>query len=139
MLFRSDEETELSIEDRSSEKWHGNLMRLLDLISNWSSSSEASEDDYFEERCSMYNLIVELCPNNLQRDIVLREYASYLKDSSSRYKGRMEWILPLKGYLNILREQPEEQRKASLDPLLSSSDVTLRSYAQLSIMAPLKN
>ncbi|HYX28489.1 MAG TPA: hypothetical protein VE863_07975 [Pyrinomonadaceae bacterium] len=139
VLRFGDGETELSIEEKASEQWHDHLMRFLDLIRNWSPESEASEDDYFEERCNMYNVVVELCPDNAQRDIVLREYANYLKDVSSRYKGRMEWILPLKGYLNILREQPEVSQKASLDPLLSSSDVSLRSYAQLSLITPAKN
>ncbi|MFS8086642.1 MAG: hypothetical protein ACMG6H_13500 [Acidobacteriota bacterium] len=129
----------LPLEQRKSDEWRQKLADFLDLIGNWDPESEASEDDYFQEKCNMYNLLVDLCPEDDQRDIVLRRYARYLKETSGRYKGRMEWILPVTECLRALRSKNETTQKSSLDPWLSSSDTSLRIYAELTMLMTPKN
>jgi hypothetical protein len=123
----------LSTEQRETPEWRQKLLDFLDLLANWDPASEQSEDDYFQQRCNMYNLLVELCPNDAQRDLVLRQYASYLKETSGTYKGRMEWVLPVRDYLRALQAKDEVTRIASLDPWLSSSDATLQLYGRLAM------
>jgi hypothetical protein len=129
----------LTPEQRNTDEWYEKLKEFLDLIGDWSSDSEASEDDYFQEKCNLYNVLAELCPDDAQRDIVLRRYASYLKESSGKYKGRIEWILPVKEYLRRLPSGGEEIRRNSLDPWLSSSDTSLRVYAELTTLMIARN
>jgi hypothetical protein len=124
----------LSEQERTNADWHQKLVEFLDLLENWDSNSEGSEDDYFQQRCNMYNLLVELCPDDAQRDVVFRRYAIYLKETSERYKGRIEWILALKDYLRALESKTEVSRKSSLDPWLSSSDTSLQLYAKLAAL-----
>jgi hypothetical protein len=83
----------------------------------------------------LYSVIADLCPDDAQRDVVLRAYESYLKEKSVEYKGRIEWILPVKDYLRTLHSKSEAERKKSLDPWLTSSDAALRVYAELSLLS----
>jgi hypothetical protein len=129
----------LPAEQRETAEWHQKLLEFLDLIEHWDSDSESSEEDYFQEKCNMYNLLVELCPDDSQRDDVLRRYASYLKDASGRYKGRMEWILHVKEYLRVLGSKSEATQKASLDPWLSSTDISLQVYGELAMLKMSRN
>jgi|GEM_PF-6564134 len=124
----------LSNEERTTEEWHRKLLAFLEQIDQWDSQSELSEDDYFQQRCNMYHVLVDLCPDDLQRDAVLRAYGAYLKESNDTYKGRVEWLSPLKDYLRILRAKNDKVAQASLNPWLSSSDNTLRIYAELALL-----
>ena len=124
----------LSAEERTAEEWHRKLLDFLDQLDQWDSSTELSDDDYFQQRCNMYRVLVDLCPDDLQRDAVLRAYGKYLKETNGTYKGRIEWISPVKDYLRILQGKDDKTMKASLDPWLTSSDNALRIYAELAIL-----
>jgi Uri superfamily endonuclease len=124
----------LSMEERKTEQWQQKLLAFLEQLNSWDSASESSEDDYFQQKCNMYRVLVDLCPDDFQRDAVLRAYGMYLKDSNRRYKGRIEWISPVKDYLNVVQTKQQKMIQTSLDPWLSSSDNMLRIYAELSVL-----
>src|SRR5207237_7726151 len=124
--------SELSLVQRQTEDWHQMLHDFLDLLSGWDAGAEISEDDYFQQKCNMYCVLVDLCPDDVERDVVLRTYGNYLKEASLRYKGSIEWILPVKQYLHVLRSKSDKVRQLTLDPWLSSSDSNLRIYGELS-------
>lgn len=132
-------ETALSVEQRQSEEWHRKLLDFLELIEGWEPESEPSPNDYFQEKCIMYMVLVDLCPDDPQRDVVLRAYGNYLKETSREYKGRIEWILPVKDYLRVLRSKSDKVKRSSLDPWLTSSDGNLRIYGELALLTSLKS
>lgn len=124
----------LSREERETEEWRRELLDFLDLLADWGPDSEPSPEDYFQERCNMYGVLVDLCPDDAQRDVVLRAYGNYLKERSAEYKGRIEWIFPVKDYLRLLRSKTDTVRRASLDPWLTASDTNLRIYGELELL-----
>lgn len=124
----------LSVEERNTEEWHEKLIAFLEQLDHWDSASEESEDDYFQQRCNLYHVLIDLCPDDLQRDAILRTFGVYLKDSNRRYKGRIEWISPVKDYLKTVHARQPNMVQSALDPWLSSSDNALRVYAELSLL-----
>lgn len=134
-----DGETALSVEQRQTDEWHRKFLDFLELIESWEPDSEPSPDDYFQEKCNLYMVLVDLCPDDPQRDVVLRAYGNYLKEKSREYKGRIEWILPVKDYLRVLKSKSDKIRRSSLDPWLTSSDVNLRIYGELALLTSSKN
>jgi hypothetical protein len=132
-------ETALSAEQRQTEEWHRGFLDFLELLESWEPESEPSPDDYFQEKCNMYMVLVDLCPDDPQRDVVLRAYGNYLKEKSGEYKGRIEWILQVKDYLRVLRSKSDKVRRSSLDPWLTSSDGSLRIYGELALLTSAKN
>jgi len=129
----------LSREERETEEWRRKLLDFLDLLAAWDPESEPSPEDYFQEKCVLYGVIVDLCPNDAQRDVVLRAYGNYLKEKSGEYKGRIEWIFPIKDYLRLLRSKSDAVRRSSLDPWRTSSDTNLRIYSELALLTTSKN
>ena len=132
-------EKALSGEERQTEQWHRKLLDFLELLESWEPESEPSPDDYFQEKCITYMVLVDLCPDDPQRDVVLRAYGNYLKEKSGEYKGRIEWILPVKDYLRVLRSKSDKVRRSSLDPWLTSSDGNLRIYGELAMLTSFKS
>jgi hypothetical protein len=126
-------ETELTLEQRQTDEWRKKMVDYLALIESWEPESEVSADDYFKEKCILYGVLVDLSPDDAQRDVVLRAYASYLREQNGEYKGRIEWILPVKHYLQRIRSMSEAEQRKSLDPWLSSSDAALRVYGELAL------
>jgi hypothetical protein len=72
----------LTLEQRQTDEWRKKLNDYLDLIADWQPESEVSAEDYFQEKCILYSVLVELCPDDAQRDVVLRAYAAYLRDQN---------------------------------------------------------
>jgi hypothetical protein len=126
-------ETQLTLAERQTDEWRKKLNDYLDVIDQWQPESEVSAEDYFQEKCILYSVLVELCPDDAQRDVVLRAYAAYLREQNREYKGRIEWILPVKHYLFRLREKTTAETQKSLDPWLTSNDAALRAYAELTL------
>jgi hypothetical protein len=128
-------QTPLTLEQRQTDEWRKKLNDYLDLIENWEPESEVSGEDYFKEKCILYGVLAELAPDDAQRDVVLRAYADYLREQNGEYKGRIEWILPVKHYLNRIRSRSEAEQRKLLDPWLSSSDAALRVYGELALLS----
>jgi hypothetical protein len=132
LRFGSGEEP-LTLAQRQTDEWRKKLNDYLDLIEKWEPESEVSAEDYFQEKCNLYGALVDLCPDGALREVVLRAYAGYLREQNREYKGRIEWILPVKHYLFMTRSMSETAARKSLDPWLSSSDAALRAYAELEL------
>jgi hypothetical protein len=130
---------QLTLEQRRTDEWRKKLNNYLDLIENWEPESEVSAEDYFQEKCILYSVLVDLCPDDAQRDVVLRAYASYLREQNTEYKGTIEWILPLKHYLMRIRSRSETEQRQLLDPWFSSSDAALRVYGELTLLRAGRN
>jgi len=132
-------ETPLTLEQRKTDEWRKKMVDYLALIESWEPESEVSADDYFKEKCILYGVLVDLSPDDAQRDVVLRAYANYLREQNGEYKGRIEWILPVKHYLQTIGSMSEVEKRKSLDAWLSSSDAALRAYAELALLRVTQN
>ncbi len=130
---------EFTEKERQTEEWQQMFHDFLALLNNWDVATEQSEDDYFQQKCSMYAVIVELGPDDAERDLVLRAYGNYLKEGSQRYKGSIDWIWRVKDYLRRMRTRSDKVRLSSLDPWISSSDANLRIYGELALLTLAKS
>ena len=132
-------EEALTLEERQSDEWRKKMNDYLARIDSWELESGVSAEDFFQEKCILYGVLVDISPDDAQRDSVLRVYASYLREQNAEYKGRIEWILPVKYYLQRIRSRSEAEQRTSLDPWLSSSDAALRAYGELALLGVSKN
>jgi hypothetical protein len=128
------ERHEFTEKERQTEEWQQMFHDFVALLSDWDASSEQSEDDYFQQKCSMYGVIAELGPDDVQRDFVLRAYGNYLKEASQKYKGSIDWISWIKEYLRRLRTRRDKVRQSSLEIWISSGDPNLRIYGELALL-----
>jgi hypothetical protein len=130
---------EFTEKERQAEEWRQMFHDFLARLDDWDAATEQSEDDYFQQKCSMYAVIVELGPDDVERDLVLRAYGNYLKEGSQKYKGSIDWIWRVKDYLRRLRSKSDKVRQSSLDPWISSGDPNMRIYAELALLTLAKS
>ena len=127
-------ESELTLEQRQTDEWRQKLDDYLRLLERWDPASESSADDYFQQKCQAYRVVVDLCPTDVLRRVVLQSYNQYLLETDQKYKGSFDWILHVKDYLRALKDKDERTRRTSLEPWLSANDTNLRVYAQMALM-----
>jgi len=90
-LRYSDDGRVLSAADRSTQEWQQRLSDYLSALDSWSSSSETSEADYYNEKCSVYIALVELIPQGQQRDKMLQAFIDFISASPLQQQQPVEW------------------------------------------------
>ncbi len=83
--------TVLTEADRSTPAWQQRLTDYLSALAAWSSSSEKSEADYYNEKCTVYIALVELIPAGPQRDKMLEAFIDFMSNSPLQQDSPVEW------------------------------------------------
>src|SRR5262249_27682858 len=71
----------LSCEARQSSQWQYQLSDFLREMAEWKPEHEASKDDYFHQKCYLFNELLELSPNSLMRLRMIAEYVAFLEQN----------------------------------------------------------
>ncbi|HMD50563.1 MAG TPA: hypothetical protein VKG79_15740 [Bryobacteraceae bacterium] len=87
----SDDGRVLTQADRSTPQWQQRLTDYLSALGAWSASSENSEADYYNEKCSVYIALVELIPQGPQRDKMLEAFIDFISSSPLQQQQPVEW------------------------------------------------
>ncbi len=77
--------------DRSTPEWQQRLTDYLSALAAWSPSSEKSEADYYNEKCTVYIALVELIPPGPQRDKMLEAFIDFIGNSPLEQQSPVEW------------------------------------------------
>jgi hypothetical protein len=90
-LRYSDDGRVLTLVDRSTEQWQQRLADYLSALGSWTASSEKSEADYYNEKCSVYIALVELIPQGSQREKMLGAFFDFIASSPLQQESPVEW------------------------------------------------
>ena len=77
--------------DRSTPEWQQRLTDYLSALAAWGPSSEKSEADYYNEKCTVYIALVELIPAGPQRDKMLEAFIDLISNSPLQQDSPVEW------------------------------------------------
>src|SRR5215510_3126250 len=121
----------LSFEARQSSEWQYQLSDFLREMAEWKPEHEASADDYFHQKCRLFNELLELSPNSSMRLRMLGEYMAFLEQNRSERESFIEWFLHVSDLLRRIRSMEEEEKKLSLEALRYSNDHVLQLCVKL--------
>jgi hypothetical protein len=116
----------LSFEARQTSEWQYQLSDFLRDMAEWKPEHEASEADYFHQKCRLFNELVELSPNSLMRMRMTDEYMAFLEQNRFERESFIEWFLHVSDLLRRIRVMEEEEKNLALDALRHSNDHVLR-------------
>lgn len=129
----------LTPEVRKTLTWHRRLNEFLLEVAQWKPEHEKTETDYFNQKCGVYFVLVELTPPGANRERTLSEYTAYLKQHRLQTESFIEWFRNVYFLVRFgsLREsgQGEEAYRQymnlALDSLQISGDQSLQLYARV--------
>jgi len=73
-------------------EWQQRMRQLLNDIGSWNGSGEASEADFFHQKCTLFETLFNLSQTDATRVEVMLVFANYLKSSSIQEQSRIEWL-----------------------------------------------
>jgi hypothetical protein len=120
----------LSAAERETPQWQQQVTDYLRELKDWDEDQESSGTIYFHQKSVLYRGVLNLMPPGTMRTEVLREYISFLANSSAAGESRAEWFLYVKDMLD--RIGSAQDRAPVLEMLSDSGNSTLRLYADLS-------
>lgn len=125
---------EFDRQDKESSEWQSQLSDLMRALAVWVPSDEKSEEDYFHQKCVIYDALINAIPAGNQydglRDEVLRDFATLLSDSPLQKAKPAEWFLHAKILIDrASTARPRERDKLKL-LIYNSHSAVLHLYLQ---------
>jgi hypothetical protein len=143
-LFRTAQELRFGLADepepdegRVDPKRGEKLLAWLNAMADWRASGETSEADYFEQKCVLYQLLLEAGPNEGPAGAtLLAEYVAFLRQPARQQESRAGWLLHVQRLLGSTRFGAGDAHTRLLAALMSSGEPVLRLYANLQRARP---
>jgi acetyl esterase/lipase len=124
----------LSLPERESLSWNRMLVEFLNDLQEWKPEHEASNADYFHQKCVLLEGLVVLAPPGPMRQRVLGEYLIFLRLNRFQIESRTEWLFHVRSLIS--RFSSGDGRRSILGALKDSSDPILELYASLEEQFP---
>jgi hypothetical protein len=121
----------LSDADRARSEWKQQLADFEKDLAGWQPSSEKSEMDYYQQKCVVYQALVELIPAGPERDRALQEFVAFVNGSSLAAQSPAEWFVPVTAMLERVRNTNGGEPRKMLAALLAGGHPALALYASV--------
>jgi len=121
----------LSEADRTSSQWQEQLVDLLKTLADWNAGQEKSEADYYHQKSTVYEALIELTPPGPERDKLLDAFAGFIGNSSLQSQSPAEWFVPAKALLERVRNTNTGEPAKVLAAFEASGNAALAVYAAL--------
>lgn len=122
--------SEIPEAERKTEAWGRALQEFMNDLDGWNSDEE-TEADYFNQKCALYEALIEITPAGLMRTKVLQDFIRYLRDTNIQNESRMEWMQHAGSLLQAAGSPNSTGQGGLFEMLRDSGDATLQLYARL--------
>lgn len=125
---------EFNAPEKESPEWQSQLSELMRALVVWGPSDEKSEEDYFHQKCVIYEALINAIPADKQydglRDEVFRDFTA-LVSSSQLQKGKpAEWFLHAKVLIDKANTGTPSERHKLIPLIYNSRSTILHLYVQ---------
>jgi len=125
---------EFNAQEKESPEWQSQLSELMRALADWVPSDEKSEEDYFHQKCVIYDALSEVIPADKQydglRDEVLRDFATLLSGSQLQKAKPAEWFLHAKMLIDKANTATPRERDKLTSLIYNSRSTILHLYVQ---------
>jgi hypothetical protein len=115
--------------ERSTPEWQQQLSDFLSELADWSPSAEKSEADFYNQKCVVFEALVELIPPGPQRDKTLQAFIDFIGNSNLQQQSPVEWFLHAHSMLERVRSTNTGEPAKLLEAYQSSGNAVLALYA----------
>jgi len=115
---------------RATPEWQQQLTDYLAELAGWSASDEASDADYYHEKCVIYLALLDLIPQGPAREKMLYAFAAFVAGSDLQGQSPAEWFVHANTLRERMRVNPAEVTKV-LETYRNSGNAALALFASL--------
>jgi hypothetical protein len=122
---------------RETLEWKQRLNEFLQELRDWKVLHEASEADYFHQKCVTFGALIELTPSGPMRENLLLEYMAFLRENHFQRESLIEWYFHARElFPRLSYDKGEDGRAKAIEALSNSGDALLQLQAELEKMFP---
>ncbi|SPE37543.1 conserved exported hypothetical protein [Candidatus Sulfopaludibacter sp. SbA6] len=121
--------------ERNTPEWQDKLKARLTALSEWKEAGSAGPAGYFREKSGAYSELFNLAQNGPSRELVLRAWLDFVKQSPFQKVNRDQWFLPVNALIGRVGLDPGGLSKFAED-LRKVNDPLIALYANLETVAP---
>jgi hypothetical protein len=121
---------------RRTKEWERQLTDFLATLASWSPDAEASEADYYHQKATVYEAMLELAPPGDLSDRIIRNFVDFVKSSSLQQENPVEWFWHARATVVRVRPNHPEQAAKIVAAFRASGNITLMLDAMLEQIAP---
>jgi hypothetical protein len=116
---------------RRTPEWNRRLTDFLSTLANWSPAEEASDADYYHQKATVYEALLELAPPGDAGPQLIQSYLDFLKSSNVQRDNPAEWFWHARSTVNRVRPVHPEQADRLLAAFRASGNIVLVLEAML--------
>ena len=121
----------LSDATRRSREWARQLTDFLNTLADWRPGEEASDADYYHEKATVYEALLELAPTGDVGDRVAGSFVEFLKSSNLQQQNPVEWFWHARETVSRVRADHPERAAQILSEYRASGSIILMLEAML--------
>jgi acetyl esterase/lipase len=121
----------LPIKERQTLQWQQQLAAYLRELSEWKPEHEATEADYFHQKCRLYFGLIEVTPDGGLFDRLLGEYSVHLSVNRFNREYFTDWFLHVTDLVRRSRTMDRVESVKLIEALRAADDPMLRLYIKL--------
>lgn len=122
----------LTASDIDTAEWKGDFDQFLKQLQSWDKDDEASVEDYFHQKCNLYEGVRSLPLSKQRREEVLREFISFLWRFDLKSLKRIEWWWHARTLLPPSMKDLSQLNQERRELLEASNNAVLFEYADVS-------
>ena len=117
--------------EMDNNQWRSELGEFLTRLSAWEKDEKDSEEDYFHEKCSLFEAALTSLPPWPGREDVRMRYIAFVSYFDLKRGSRIEWFWHATSLLRDLGRLSPATRAEAIGELESSKNPVLYVYAQI--------
>ncbi len=112
-------------------EWLQHLTDFLKELADWNAGDEKSEADFYHQRATIYEMLVEITPPGPERNRVLLSYVSFIAGSNLQREHPAEWFYYASALLSRAKTTSTAEADKVLEAFRNSGNAALMLCAQL--------
>ena len=119
-----------SVQERSSTEWNQKLQDFLAQLNDWKQSGDESELDFFNQKATVYQSLIDLCPSGDGRQRMVHAFVDFLKSSNVAASAPVDWFWHAQNMYRRLRQSGDADASKLMSAYRGSGNLMLEVYAQ---------
>jgi hypothetical protein len=115
----------LSVADRQKPEWNLQLADFLKDLGGWTQGQDTSDAAFFNEKCAVYEALIDLTPQGAQRDKAIDAFVGFLAGSNLQQQNPVEWFSHARLLFERLHDAGDTEAEKLLDGYRASGSPAL--------------
>ena len=120
-----------SAPERAASEWTRKLEDFLGRLGGWKQSGEESALDFFHQKATVYESLIDVCPSGERRVRLINGFVSFLNGADAIGESPVDWFWHVQNLHRRLRQAGDRDAERLMGAYRASGNLIMEVYAEL--------